>query len=155
MKSFRFNLQSLLTLRQRQERTIMENYAQTLLARHRAIEAFDAIHRELAAVWSRSSAELMEGSRADDVLRLHFHSCGLDEERRRRETAVGTAERAANLALGKLLASRQARKMVDQHRDHQRAEHDRASNRAEQKILDDLVTRRIAPIQNWQGARTN
>lgn len=155
MKAFRFNLQVLLTLRQREERAAMEKYAQALLVRQRAIEALDAISRELANVWLRCSTDLMDGCRAGDVVQSHVHCQRLDAERQRREDAVAMAERGANLAAGELLATRQAREMVDKHRDHQRAEHDRVLNLAEQRFLDDLVTRRIAPAMTWQAARAN
>lgn len=155
MKSFRFNLQSLLTLRQREERTAMERHAQALLARQSAVEDLDAVGRELANVWLRCSTELMDGCRAGDVVRSHQHCQRMEGERLRCQLAVAAAERATDLALHGLLAARQAREMVDQHRGHQRAEHDRALNREEQRFLDDLVTRRVAPGLTWQAARTN
>ncbi len=155
MKSFRFSLQSLLTLRQREERTAMERYAQALLARQRAVEDLDAVSRELANVWLRCSTELMAGCRAGDVVRSHQHGQRMEGERQRFGLAVAAAERATDLALHGLLAARQAREMVDQHRGHQRVDHDRALNREEQRFLDDLVTRRVAPGLAWQAAGTN
>ncbi len=155
MKSFRFNLQALLTLRQREEHTALEHYAQSLLARQRAIEDLGVISRELDTLRLRASTELENGCRAEDLMRSHLHCQRLDGERNRCELVVAGAGRATDLALRQLLTARQAREVVEKHRDHQRATHDRTLNRAEQRFLDDLVTRRGAPGLIWQTNREN
>jgi len=47
MKSFRFTLEAVRTLRQRQEQAAMEQYAQALLARQQAVAKLEALQHEL------------------------------------------------------------------------------------------------------------
>lgn len=149
MKAFRYSLQAVLTLRQRAERAAMENYALTLLTRRQVGEALDAVNRELSAVWLRCSQGMMDGCPAGELMHLHLHRRRLDAERVRREASVAEAERAMGQAFGALLAARQARELVDQHRAAQHAVHAQALNRAEQKFLDDLGGQRAAAPQSW------
>ena len=64
MKAFRFTLEAVRTLRQRQEQEAQEQYAQALLARQQALNRLDAVQRELNAGFAELRAQLAKGCAA-------------------------------------------------------------------------------------------
>ena|SRR2546425_7944684 len=144
MKRFRFSLEAVLTVRQRAEREALASYAESLLARERALERLAVLHHELSATWTHLRQELAAGCAAGRLDQLRHYCRGLEEELTRREEAVGHAERAVNHALRKMLSARQQREVVDKFRDQQRAQYDRKLTRENQKFLDELASQRAA-----------
>jgi flagellar export protein FliJ len=146
MKPFKFTLQPLLTLRLRQERAAMENYAREVLERARVEERLQAAERALAAsqlVWRQ---DLADGCPA--VVLVHHQSHCRDLAGKRAEIAkqLVAADQRANAALEAMLQARLQREAVDKFRSRQRVEYDRALTRAEQKFLDDLAQSRAGGI---------
>ena len=62
---------------------------------------------------------------------------------------LGTAERGVNTALHTMLTARQQREVVDSCFTRQKARYQRECARNEQKLLDDLASRRNLSILSW------
>ena len=152
MKPFRFTLQAVRTLRERQEREALEHYGQTLIERLRAVERLETAEHELAQARFEWQQLASAGAVAADLTRLQAGCATLAARRDECAGAVATAERMMNRALHTFRTARQACETVDNLFENQRAAHARAVNQAEQKNLDDLVRRPFAPALVWKAA---
>ena len=141
MKHFRFTLQALLTVRQREERDALEFYARELQARQHALDALADSENDLALAWEDLRTQMVEGGPIAGLVQRQGHCQHLGEIRERNVTAVTRAENAANLALLAVVAARQNREVVEKFLEHQRKNYQRECNREEQKILDELAHR--------------
>ena len=130
----------------------MEGYAQALLARKQALDRLDGIQRELEKGWHELRARLVSGCTASDAARAHVYLRSL--EKRRDESALNleVAERRVNAAMQSMLLARQQREVVDACFDKQKERHSRDAVRQDQKVLDDLASRRIPSILSWTQA---
>lgn len=141
MKHFRFTLQALLTVRQREERDALENYARKLQTRQQALDDLAAIENDLALAWNDLRHQMIEGTHAAALLQRQAHCHHLGQQREQRLTLLSQAEEAANLALLTVLTARQNREVVEKFLDQQRKNYQRECNREEQKLLDELAHR--------------
>jgi flagellar export protein FliJ len=154
MKSFRFTLEALGTLRQRQEQKAMEQYAQSLIARRQAVDGLEAAEHDLSACWQDWRDRLAGGCAAAEAAQAHAYQRSLAQRRDECALALETAERRVNAALHGMLLARQQREIVDKCFDKQKARHRREEARGEQKFLDDLAGRRGSSILAWKSAET-
>ena len=145
MKPFRFALEAAATVRQRIEGEALETYARALLIQQQALRHFETAQRQLDAVWNQLRRELGAGCPAVKMTRLRGHAESLEDERKRRETALQQAERAVHHSLQRMLAARQQREVVEKFRGRQLARHDRDVASETQKFLDELATQRPTP----------
>lgn len=141
MKHFRFTLQALLTVRQREERDALEFYARELQARQQALDALADSENELAIAWDELRTQMIAGGPIAGLLQGQAHCHHLSEIRERSVTAVARAEDAANFALLAVVVARQNREVVEKFLEQQRKNYQRECNREEQKILDELAHR--------------
>jgi flagellar export protein FliJ len=149
MKAFRFNLEAVRTLRQRQEQTAMEQYAQTLALRQQAVNRLAAVSQELTDGWQELRSRLAGGCAASEVAQMQEYHHSLVRRRDECMNALGIAERRVNAAFQAMLAARQQRELVDKYFEKQKARHQRHEGRNEQKLLDDLAGRRGNSILAW------
>jgi flagellar protein FliJ len=149
MKPFHFTLEAVRTLRQRQEQTAMEQYAQALLARQQTIDRLDAIQRELNAGWQELRSQLAKGCPASKAAQMQDYHRSLGKRRDEANLALGVAERRVNAALQTMLNARQQREIVDKSCEKQKARYVREQFRVEQKLLDDLAGRRSVSSLSW------
>jgi flagellar export protein FliJ len=156
MKSFRFTLEAVRVVRQRQEQNAMENYARTLLARQQAMERLDAVQQQMHAGWQEFRDLLARGCAAGTAARLQLCLRALERRREDHVAALGLAERHVNAAMTAMLAARQQREIVDRCFEKQKTSHQREQLRGEQKFLDDLASHRRSSILAWSptGAST-
>jgi flagellar export protein FliJ len=154
MKSFHFTLEAVGTLRQRQEQKAMEQYAQSLIARRRAVDGLEAVERQLSACWEDWRGRLAGGCAAAEAAQAHAYQRSLTQRRDECIQALETAERRVNAALHGMLLARQQREVVDKCFDKQKARYQRELARGEQKFLDDLAGRRGNSILAWKSAET-
>jgi flagellar export protein FliJ len=154
MKSFRFTLEALGTVRQRQEQRAMEQYAQSLAARRQAVEGLEAVERQLSACWQDWRGRLAGGCAAAEAAQAHAYQRLLAQRRDECALALETAEQRVTAALQGMLLARQQREIVDKCCDKQKARHRREQARGEQKFLDDLAGRRGKSILAWKSAET-
>jgi flagellar export protein FliJ len=151
MKAFHFTLEAVRTLRQRQEQTAMEQYAQTLMARQQAMDRLAAVERELTASWEELRVRLAEGCTASEAAQAHDYQRYLGKRREDCSVALGAAERRVNAALHCMMVARQQREIVDKCCDKQKVRYQREVARGEQKFLDDLGSRSSNSLLAWKS----
>ena len=156
MKKFRFTLEAVRVLRQRQEQDAMDQYARTLVARQQALERLEAVQQQLSAGWQELRQALERGCPAAEATRMQEYHRLLEKRRDECLSALGLAERRVNAAFAAMLAARQQREIVDKSFEKQKAQHQRERAQDEQKLLDDLAGRRNASALMWSatGAMT-
>jgi len=154
MKSLHFTLESLGTLRRRQEQKAMELYTQSLIGRRQAVEELEAVGHELSVCWQEWRGKMVAGCSAADAAHAHAYHLSLIKRRDEWALALETAERRENAALQAMSQARQQREIVDKCFDKQKARHRRDEARDEQKFLDDLAGRRGNSILAWKPAET-
>src|ERR1700722_1472155 len=120
MKSFRFTLEAVGTLRQRQEQKAMELYAQSLASRRQAIEGLEAVDGELNASWEEWRGQMANGCAAAEAAQAHAYQRLLAQRRTECAFALETAERRVNATLQSMLLARQQREIVDKCFDKQK-----------------------------------
>ena len=142
MKAFRFTLDSVKVLRERQERDSLEVYALKLKRRQEAAEQVEKIHQELASTWMKMRSELMEGASCGEINRLRDFCRVLEERRKEAAAGLQLAEQEVNRTFQVFLKARAEREVVDKFFDSQKAAWDRTLSKEEQKLLDEMATRR-------------
>jgi flagellar export protein FliJ len=149
MKAFRFTLEAVQTLRHRQEQQALENYARALLARHQALEQLDAIRERIHRNQQELSQLLTAGCAAARAAQASQYQRSLEKTLAERATTLALADRRAGAALQAMLLARQQLQTVENYRDKQLARHRREETREDQKLLDDLASRRARSIFAW------
>ena len=128
----------------------MEQYAQTLIARRQALNALEAVERELSVCWQEWRGQLAGGFAAADAAKAQAYQRLLIQRRDECTAALEAAERRVNTALDGMILARQQREIVDKCFDRQKIRHQREQARGEQKFLDDLAGRRGSSIFAWK-----
>jgi flagellar export protein FliJ len=154
MKPFRFTLEAVRTLRQRQEQNATERYVQALLTRQQALDLLDGLQRELNEGWQELRVQLAKGCSASHAAQAHDYHRALAKRRDEASEALGIAERRVNATLQTMLSARQQREIVDKSCEKQKARHLRDQLREEQKRLDDLAGRRSLSSLCWNPTDT-
>jgi flagellar export protein FliJ len=151
MKAFRFTLEAVRTLRQRQEQQALETYARALLSRQQMLELLKEMDQRIGRDFVQMR-QLLAGrcTAAQAAQAQNFHS-SLEKKRDDCVAALGQAERRVNAASQAMLAARQQREMVDVYRGKQQAAHQRLELREEQKILDEFAIRRVTALNSAQA----
>jgi len=139
MKPFHFSLESLRVLRQQKERAAQKRYATALTA----CEGFEVQLRqataELTVGWNLLSNELGNGIAANRLASLRAWCKVLEIRWNERQAAVNEARLAAQQAFQEMAAAVRDREALDRFHDKSRHAHDRAAQREEQKMLDELA----------------
>src|ERR1700728_1043481 len=115
MKSFRFTLEAVRTLRQRQEQIAMERYAEALAFRQQALDRLEKIGQELSAGMQDLRARLIQGCAASEAAQAGEYHKSLAKRRDEFTLALNHAERRVNAALQNMLGARQQRELVDKY----------------------------------------
>lgn len=156
MKRFRFSLQALFTVRQRQEQQTLEVYARALAAQQQAADRLCKTERECEQVWQLSRQRRASAAPAAHLAQMEDYCHVMEEFRKRCAEALRQARQATSAALKKFLAARQAREAVDKFRTRQRERHDHEARREEQKMIDEGAQRgtiatagRLSVSQRW------
>ncbi|MGA2175606.1 MAG: flagellar export protein FliJ [Verrucomicrobiota bacterium] len=150
MKAFRFTLEAVRTVRQRQENDALELYARALLARQQVLDALEAVDGRINDDWSHIRQLLANGCSAAQAAQAHRFHRSLEKERDDCVAALGQAERRVQSASQAMLAARQQREIVETYREKQHLRHQRLEAREEQKLLDEFAVRRVTAIHAGQ-----
>ena len=145
MKHFRFTLQALLTMREREERTALEHYARTLQLQQQAIDDLTAIETELVGAWLELRQLMTAGGRVAGLVQHHSHCHHLGQQIERQRDSLARAQEAARLALLQLITAQQNRQVVGKFLEAQQKNYQRECTREEQKLLDELARRAGPP----------
>jgi flagellar export protein FliJ len=148
MKTFRFTLEAVRTLRQRQEQEALENYARALLARQQVLDLLTDMDQRITRDFAQMRKLLAGRCAAAQAAQAQNFHASLEKKRDDCVAALGKAERRVNAASRAMLAARQQREMVEVYRDKQHAAHQRLALREEQKILDEFAIRRVTALNS-------
>ena len=155
MKAFRFTLEAVRTLRQRQENEALEAYAGALLARQQILDALAALEEQIARDFARTRQLLANSCTAAQAAQAQNYHRSLENKREESVIALGLAERRVHAASQAMLAARQQREIVDTFREKQHAVHQRLELREEQKLLDEFAGRRVTSLHPAQAHATH
>lgn len=148
MKKFRFTLEAVRTVRQRNENEAQEQYARALLGRQQAMAAVEAAEEEIRLDRLRLHKLLDKGCTAAQAEQAQRFHRSLEGRRQEVQALLGQAERRVNATLQAMIAARQQREMVDVYCEKQRARHSRQAGREEQKALDEFAARRVTSFHS-------
>jgi flagellar export protein FliJ len=148
MKAFRFTLEAVRTLRQRQEQEALENYARALLARQQVLNLLADMDQRIRRDYVEMRKLLAARPTAAQAAQAQQFHASLEKKRDDCVAALGQAERRLNATSHAMLAARQQREMVDVYREKQHAVHERLGLREEQKILDEFAVRRVTALNS-------
>lgn len=144
MKPFKFTLEAVRTLRTRQEKNALEQYGKAVQAREQAVSLLWKVRQELEQTF-RERLNLAEGASAADLAQLERWTGEVAAREQDCLQHVQLAAMRVEDAWQDLLKARQEREIVDKYLDRQRERHDRALEREEQKLLDELAGRPAGP----------
>lgn len=144
MKAFRFTLQAILTLRQRQEQVCLEQYGQAVQAREQALARLEAVQAELESAWAHRRALQTAGAPLARLIQADDWCQTVDARRTACAAALREAQSQVAAAWSRFLAARRQREGVEKYRARQKRRYDLDCQREEQRILDDLNTSRFA-----------
>ena len=139
MKPFRFSLQALQTLRERQEQLARQDYGTTLRAWETARNRTSEAGQELEGAWRHGQAALAAGCAALELTRLQAYCKAVEQRKQALESEEIAARTKVRQAFARLLAARKARAMVDKCFENQKQRYQRERRRWEQKALDEVV----------------
>jgi flagellar export protein FliJ len=149
MKSFRFTLQAVQTLRHRQEQQAMETYVHALLARQQVLDRLEAVRERIRRNQQEMNRLLASACAASPLAQASQYERVLEQQQAEQIAALALADRRVQNTFQAMLSARRRRKMVENFRAKQLARHQRAEWREEQKLLDDLASRRGRSILAW------
>jgi len=149
MKAFQFTLEAVQILRHRQEQQAMEYYVHALLARQQVADRLEITREQIRRNQQEIGRLLAGACAASRLAQAHLYERALEKQQAEQALALALAERRVQAAFQAMVAARQRRKMVESFRAKQHARHQRAEWREEQKLLDDLASRRGRPILAW------
>ncbi len=145
MKPFRFRLQSLLSLREREERKALEAFAASLREAELAESRLRATQARINDHWNAAAETLRAGCAPAELQSWQsFGQILVREESRCRAAAVAASESASQARRG-LMAARQRREVVESLKTRHRETHERESLHEEQTLLDDIAQRSRKP----------
>ena|SRR5438105_1642259 len=158
MKKFRFSLQALHTLRERQERHALQDYSRALGILEQARHQVTVTQEELERIWGQMRESTLQNFAALGLDQLHAYSQKVQQRTRDCENAATVARTKTSQAYAKFLAARHACAVVDKFFQSQKRRHDRERRRYEQRALDEmanhqnalsaLVTPKEGPLRN-------
>jgi len=149
MRAFRFTLNAVQVLRHRQEQQAMDIYVRALLGRQQALDRLENAREQIRRNQEEINRLLAAGCAASRLAQVHQYERALEKQQADLVLALALAERRVQTAFQSMLAARQRRKMVETFRAKQLARHQRTEWREEQKLLDDLASRRGRPLLAW------
>jgi flagellar export protein FliJ len=141
MKRFRFNLQAVLSLRQREEKKALEVYARELLALQKARTSLGAVEAELECERALACDGELTARPVGDLARMQLSYAQLSVRRDGCARILNEAAGRVNIALALVLERRKQRRMVDTCHDKRRAEFDFELVKSEQREADELAGR--------------
>jgi len=144
MKPFKFTLQAVRTVREREEQSALRDYVATLRALEEAKHRYEVVQEQIAAAWDDFRQALEADSPSVEITRVQDYCEMLQERRRELESALQAARQKANCAFTRYLAAHQACATVEQSFRNQKPRHQHKRLRHEQKVIDDLAQRSLS-----------
>ncbi|MBI3416272.1 MAG: flagellar export protein FliJ [Verrucomicrobia bacterium] len=141
MKAFKYSLQALRTLRQRQEQGALQKYAQANQHRLSVEARLHSIQGELDAARATMHGRILAGTTILQISQLQAYCQAVAQRAQQCTVELRAAERIVETTWRQLVAARRDLEVVEQHHQKQRQRHERELEKAEQKRLDEITTR--------------
>ena len=140
MKSFRFPLQAVLTVRMNRENKALEAFAFAQAEFEKIAVRVRQIQEEIEDVFERRRAVLRATASSEDVQQMQQGLKALQETSRRCQAELEKAQALLAEKSRLLLEARQEREVVGKVYQRQLARHQLHTARQEQRVVDDLAT---------------
>lgn len=127
----------------------METYVRALLARQQVLDRLEAVREQIRRNQQEINRLLQARCAASLLAQASHYESALEKQQAEHILALALAERRVQATFQSMLTARQRRKIVENFRAKQLSRHQRAEWREEQKLLDDLASRRARPILAW------
>jgi flagellar FliJ protein len=151
MAKFKFKLKTLLSLRRQLEEQAKNKLAKAVMALNRELAALSGIRAAIAATMDAFRA-LSSGRFVAGRIKEHNYFISAMREREKAQLdAVKSAEAAVAQARGELLAAVQRREMLDKLRERAFARYLGEERRAEQMVVDEIVSYKIGSNLNGES----
>jgi flagellar export protein FliJ len=144
MKPFKFTLQAVRTVREREEQSALREYVATLRALEEAKRRYEAVEEQILMAWDDFRQALQTDSSSVEITRVQDDCEMLQERRRELESALQAARQKANRAFTRYLAAHQACALVEQCVQNQSHRHEHERPKRQQKGIDDLAQRSLS-----------
>jgi len=151
MRTFRFRLEAVLTLREQVERAAQQRYGQAVAAAEAAAVQKRSVEAEIAAADEFRAGRLTRGLPATELEQMRGYRQALDQRLAERNRELEDARQRAEEARRVLVAATRQREALERLRDHQRRLYDYEAARADQKVLDEMSRRGPTLATAWQG----
>ena len=144
MKTFKFPLESLRTLRKQREHAAQQRYAQALTACNSAAGRLQLAEEELKAAHATFQSELASGTVAIRIVNLKTWCNVLESRRNDCAKSLAEARHNANEAFRAMAVAVREREALDRFHDKCHNQWQRACQADEQKMFDELAIQRQA-----------
>lgn len=142
MKPFTFRLETVLTVRERDEERAREIYSASLRARAETAAQLQSVRDEIAAYHQALTAMRAGSSHGSDQL-VFLRAIQAQQARQAALAAeLAKREREVTARREEFLAARRKREALTRLKDHQRAAHASAAQRAAEESISELITAR-------------
>lgn len=152
MKSFRFRLQAILSLREQKEQAAKRIYAEKLRAQEAVAQRLQVAEREIEALMDLQRGQMNRGITCEQLERFRNYLVVLDDRRKSLQVDLMKARQITELAWRELVVATQKREALDRLRSRQQRVYDYEAARAEQKLIDELSSRSDTLADAWRGS---
>jgi flagellar export protein FliJ len=142
VKTFKFKLAAVETLREREENAALQIYARALKERQAALERRDVAAGSLAICREQRNARVAKGCFIQDLLEFDSYLSALQIKVRNAQEELDQRTAQMGKAFNDFLAARQQLEVVTKFRERERSIYDFEQRRGEQKLLDELSSTR-------------
>jgi len=142
MRTFKFSLESLRTLRKQRENAAQQCYAQALALADGAARLLHLAEEELKAAHAVFLNEMASGTVASRIVHLKTWCNVLETRRNECAASLDKARQEANEAFRAMTVAVREREAMDRFHDKRRNRWQRASQAEEQKMFDELAVQR-------------
>ena len=147
MRSFKFRAQPALDFRQRELEIAQRELARAEQVRDTARARLESADAEAARARTQAADAQRTASAVAGLERYRFWILRLDYERAGYAATLAAREQDVVKAVDRCRRAQQRRESLDRFKQKARAAHDAAERVAEQKLIDELATRRFAARQ--------
>lgn len=141
MKPFRFSLQALYIVRERNEREKLEKYSQSVREYQKSLQRLKAAEKELDECWERIRDFQKKGGHADDLAMYERWRIKAEELCQLRFDELMLAQKNMERALDEWLNAKKEKEVVEKFQARQKSKYNLECRREEQKLLDEMKSR--------------
>lgn len=141
MKPFKFSLQALYIVRERNEQEKLEKYSRAVNAYQKSLQMLKQAERELDECWERIRKFQKNGGNINDLEMYERWKEKAAEMCKIRFDELMLAQQNMERALQEWLEAKRDKEVIEKFRARQKAKYDLECRREEQKLLDEMKSR--------------